>query len=194
MFLVCHFVNTEKENLPGRNCLTRTKQCEVVLKISTDTLQTLGCGRKAELNKCYSQRTCFLPATSLVQWRQVQESNKSVVNHFLNPLWWNHQSKTCTSQRTLDSCIKVVKRRVQTLVFASWQPILRLPENKRPPGKDYYSTKFLYILKNQYKATINSDITAVARHKQCHDFKLNARCYLVRGGGGFSSLCLCDWG
>lgn len=46
--------------------------------------------------------------TSLVQWRQVQESNKSVVNQFLNPLWWNHQSKTCTSQRTLDSCIKVV--------------------------------------------------------------------------------------
>uniref|UniRef100_A0A4W6FSL4 Uncharacterized protein n=1 Tax=Lates calcarifer TaxID=8187 RepID=A0A4W6FSL4_LATCA len=27
------------ENLPGRNCLTRTKQCEVVLKISTDTLR-----------------------------------------------------------------------------------------------------------------------------------------------------------
>lgn len=87
--------------------------------------------------------------TSLVQWRQVQESNKSVVNHFLNPLWWNHQSKTCTSQRTLDSCIKVVKRRVQTLIFASWQPILRLPENKRPPGKNYYSTKFLYLAHSQ---------------------------------------------
>jgi len=25
--------------LPGRNCLTRIKQCEVVLKISTETLE-----------------------------------------------------------------------------------------------------------------------------------------------------------
>lgn len=26
-------------NVPGRNCLTRTKQCELVLKINTDTLK-----------------------------------------------------------------------------------------------------------------------------------------------------------
>lgn len=53
-------------NVPGRNCLTRTKQCEVVLKIRTDTLQGTGGKRYIKQEKMQQHTTYCIMGNSVV--------------------------------------------------------------------------------------------------------------------------------